>query len=104
MLTVLSIFCASAPSAKGLLPMFSNQLVELVLVDDCDGFDDNTQQSLIFPTLQSLTLDDTGWLQYIDTPALKKLLVPYRYIENELKGAMYRFNHLQELQLCGGPS
>jgi len=104
-LSMLSIFCGSTSFLQRLFSICRNQLVELVLVDDLDGFDDDPGRGLtrrVFPVLLHLTLDDAGWLQCIDAPALKKLLVTYRRIEDVAIEALCRFDHIQELQLCGG--
>jgi len=104
LLTVLSIFCGSNSLMQSLVSVYSNQLVELVLLDDCDEFVDDAGHDLtrsVFPALQCLTLDDADWLQYIDAPVLKRLLLTYRKNFEREREALCRFDHLQELQLCG---
>jgi len=75
-------------------------------MDDFDEVYDDDQVALdrvVFPGLQSLSLDDIRWLQQIDAPSLKKLVITRRYVDcDEMDTEVIRrFDHVRELQLCG---
>jgi len=103
-LSMLSLYCKSTWIIHGLDRNFGNQLAELVIIDDIKELGGDLTAGMFgrFPTLRYLTLDDARWLEYIDAPALQKLFLWIRNINQTDSQTFRRFAHLEELQLCGG--
>ncbi|KAH7105286.1 hypothetical protein BKA62DRAFT_383778 [Auriculariales sp. MPI-PUGE-AT-0066] len=94
-LTSLSIYGSESDGVNEMCYAFSQQLVELCIVDDLQ----EPPHPLVFPKLRSLTLDDPEYLAYLQAPLLRVFVTNASNISTDVCSMLPSCASVEQLQL-----